>query len=358
MITLSKIRELDLSAATSDGRHLHLSAASGLVRADSCLYVIADDELHLGVFHSTDTKPGHLIRIFPGELPDSNPQRKKRKPDLETLMRLPAFAEYSYGALFALGSGAKRNRRLGALLALDAQGAANDHPRVIDLAKLFSALGDHFPALNIEGGIVSGDELCLLQRGNKRSGRNALIRFHLSPLLDMLGSDAGIARVAPFAVHPVDLGSISGTPLGFTDGAALPNGDIVFSAVAEDTEDTYNDGACVGAAIGILDKGGNLRCLHRLDQPYKIEGVDASVEGGVIRLLLVTDADDAGIPASLFQLPWHRYEKFASIDRWNDSVRRTTHNVCDCANLFDRLRAGFSIESDTHHRALPASERG
>jgi hypothetical protein len=28
---------------------------------------------------------------------------------------------------------------------------------------------------------------------------------------------------------------------------------MVFTAVAEDTDDNYNDGACVGAAVGIVD---------------------------------------------------------------------------------------------------------
>lgn len=55
-ISLSRIRELDLSAAASAGRPLHLSAASGLVRAGRFLHVVADDELHLGVFRSTDAK--------------------------------------------------------------------------------------------------------------------------------------------------------------------------------------------------------------------------------------------------------------------------------------------------------------
>ena len=300
LTTLTRIRELDLSAATSSGQHPYLSAASGLVRADPYLYVVADDELHLGVFASTDIKPGHLIRLFTGELPASRTKRKKRKPDLETLVRLPAFAGYPHGALFAIGSGSKPNRRLGALLTLNAQGAVTGTARVVDLANMFAALHDDVTALNIEGGIVRDDELCLLQRGNKGNGRNALIRFHLLPLLEMLGSRAGIARVAPFAIHPVDLGSIAGVPLGLTDGAALPNGDIVFSAVAENQEDNYNDGPCVGAALGVLNKDGNLRCLHRLDQAHKIEGIDASLESGVIRLLLVTDADDANIPASLY----------------------------------------------------------
>ncbi len=300
LITLTKIRELDLSVATSSGQHLHLSAASGLVRADPYIYVVADDELHLGEFALTDTKPGHLIRLFEGELPASRPKRKKRKPDLETLMRLPAFAGYPYGALFALGSGGKPNRRLGALLALNAQGAVIGTARVVDLANMLAALDDDVTGLNIEGGIVRGDEFCLLHRGNKSTGRNALIWFHLLPLLEMLGSQDGMGRIAPFAILPVDLGSVAGVALGFTDGAALPNGDIVFSAVAEKRDDNYNDGPCVGAALGILNKAGNLRCLHRLDQAHKIEGVDARVDGGVIRLLLVTDADDANIAASLY----------------------------------------------------------
>ncbi len=75
---------------------------------------------------------------------------------------------------------------------------------------------------------------------------------------------------------------------------------MIFTAVAEDTDDAYNDGPCAGAAIGIADSNGHLRCLRRLEQPYKVEGVDARVDGDVIRLLLVTDADDADIPAGLF----------------------------------------------------------
>ena len=73
---------------------------------------------------------------------------------------------------------------------------------------------------------------------------------------------------------------------------------MVFTAVAEDTNDSYNDGACAGAAVGIADN--ELRCLHRLERPYKVEGVDARMEGSVVRLLLVTDADDADTAAGLF----------------------------------------------------------
>jgi hypothetical protein len=259
--------------------------------------VVADDELHLGVFHATDARAGHLVRLFAGELPASPVERKARKPDLEALARLPAFAGYPHGALFALGSGSTRERRRGALLALDEQGEASGAARLCDLSSLFAALDERLTSPNIEGAVVSGGELCLLQRGNRRVVQNAIVRFRLSAVLDALLSGA---PVAPVAMQPFELGSVDGIPLCFTDGAALPNGDIVFAAVAEDTPDPYQDGPCAGAAIGVADREGNLRCLHRLDRPHKVEGVDARVEGDAIRLLLVTDADNAAVPASLY----------------------------------------------------------
>jgi len=291
MITLTKIRELNLSAAASAGRPLHLSAASGLACLNSFIYVVSDDELHLGVFRTPDSGPGHLIRLFDGALPDSKPDRKKQKPDFEAITLLPAYGEYSHGALLVLGSGSKRNRRMGALLGLDAQGAVRGSPYVVDLSP--------FHALNIEGAVVSGDELRLFQRGNKRHAENAIIRFKLSALLDALSSERAGA-IKPSAINLFDLGQINGIPFGFTDAAALPDGSMVFTAIAENTDDAYNDGPCAGATIGIADNNGHLRCLRQLDRPHKVEGVDARVDGDVIRLLLVTDADDADIPAGLF----------------------------------------------------------
>ena len=299
MITLTKIRELNLSAAAAVGRPLHLSAASGLACLKSFIYVVADDELHLGVFGAADRDPGHLIRLFEGALPDSKKERKKQKPDFEALTLLPAFGDYPHGALLALGSASKRKRRMGALLGLDAKGAVRGSPHVVDLSLILAPLDDAFPKLNIEGAVVSGDELRLFQRGNKRNAANAIIRFRLSVFLDALSSQRRGA-IKPSAINPFDLGQIDGIPFCFTDAAALPDGDMVFTAIAEDTDDAYNDGPCAGAAIGIADNNGHLRCLHRLDQPYKVEGVDARVDGDVIKLLLVTDADDADIPAGLF----------------------------------------------------------
>jgi hypothetical protein len=299
MITLTKVRELDVSPSPDAAGTTYLSAASGLIRAGSFLYVVADDELHLGVFPATDNGPGHLVRLLDGELPTSRTERKEQKPDFETLALLPASDNFPEAAILALGSGSRRNRRFGALLGLDAQGAVRGTSKTVDLAPIFAPIDVLFSAPNIEGAVVVRDEVRVFQRGNKRDSINAIVRFSLSSFLDTLKPNHGRTLEAK-AIDTIDLGRVDGIPLCFTDAAALPNGDMVFTAVAEDTDDTYKDGPCAAAAIGIVDDEGRLRRLLRLDAPLKIEGVDARADGDVIRLLLVTDADDPGIPGTLF----------------------------------------------------------
>lgn|GEM_PF-4646079 len=50
IVGLEEIRELDVSTETRGSRLSYISAASGLVCVGSTIYVVADDELHLGVF--------------------------------------------------------------------------------------------------------------------------------------------------------------------------------------------------------------------------------------------------------------------------------------------------------------------
>ena len=172
------------------------------------------------MFRANSSEPGHLIRLFDGELPSSKSDRKKQKPDFEALTLLPAYGDYPHGALLALGSGSRPNRRLGALLALDTRGAVHGPPQVVDLAPILASLDGEFPALNnIESAVVSGAELRLFQRGNKRHAENAIIRFQLSAFLDALSSEQ-TAAIAPLAIRTFDLGQIEGIPFCFTDAAA------------------------------------------------------------------------------------------------------------------------------------------
>jgi hypothetical protein len=298
-IALKQIRTLDLAVAPAPGRQPHLSAASGLVRVGGFLYVVADDELHLGVFGARGRAPGRLLRLFKGDLPDSKKKRKKRKPDLEALVTLPKSDAHQHGALLALGSGSERNRRMGALLHLDAQGAIRGKPQAVDLTALLAPLDDEFEGLNIEGAVAQGGTLSLFQRANAKDADNAIVRFKLADVLKALRS--GRTRALDIAsIERLDLGRIDGVALGFTDAATLPGGDMIFTAVAEATDDSYADGCCVGAAVGLADKHGRLRWLRQLDRKAKVEGIAARAHGDFIRLLLVTDADDAEIPARLF----------------------------------------------------------
>ena len=61
-----------------------------------------------------------------------------------------------------------------------------------------------------------------------------------------------------------------------------------------------------GAVIGLLDGESGVKRLLRLGVPLKIEGVDARAEDNAINLMLVTDADDPSIPASLFSATMER----------------------------------------------------
>ncbi len=142
MLSVTKIRDLTLIGPSSRGRPAHVSAASGLVRIKSYLYVIADDEFHLAVFRCGDASPGNLIRLMDGTLPADNASRKKQKPDFECLTLVPAFADFPYGALLALGSGSRPSRNRGVLMALDAEGCIDGHPRPVDPSPVFGFIKD------------------------------------------------------------------------------------------------------------------------------------------------------------------------------------------------------------------------
>lgn len=270
-------------------RDLSVSAASGLVIEGYALYVIADDGLYLHAYSLQDEKYEKRIRLLDGELPIDKKERKKQKPDFEALVRVPAQNGLPHGALFALGSGSKPNRQLGVLLFFHADGSLSEKPDVLDFSAVYANLP--FEDTNIEGALIVGEQLVLMQRGNKKYPQSALVYLSLQEALQ------GSATVT---VACYTLPTIDGVPLGFTDGIALPNGNILFSAVAENTDDSFNDGACAGAALGMINAQGELVQCEWLAEPHKIEGIALDASG--TRLYAVTDADDPAVPAALFEM--------------------------------------------------------
>ena len=302
-LTPTHLQDLLLDPAPHPRGQAHLSAASGLVRAGAWLYLVADDEHHLGMLpagaaalqHLPQAPLVQLHRILPGDLPPDPKARKKRKPDLEALALLPASPAQPSGALLALGSGSKPNRQRGVVIALDATGRPDGAAQVVDLSALYTPLRAEFADLNIEGAFVANDCLHLLQRGNKGDARSACISYPLAALLAWLAGTR-TEPPAPLRTTQFDLRMVDGVPLGFTDGAALPHGEgWLFSAVAENTDDSYADGECVASAIGWVGADGVLGRMSPLEGAPKVEGIALAGD----RLLMVTDADDPACASRL-----------------------------------------------------------
>lgn len=267
---------------TTPVRTLEVSAASGLVLRDGRFHVVADDENALFVFEPVGKS--RRIALLHDELPQDKPARKARKPDFEILVDLPG------RGLLAMGSGSRPTRERAVLIGVHEQAT------VVDTSPLCARLREVFPELNLEGAACVAGGFMLLQRGNRQDRRNALIFIDVDDLDRALTSrHFDIARTP--RIVDVDLGTQEGLPWSFTDVAVLSGGDLLASAVLEDTCDAYEDGACLGSALARLAPDGHVRWLQRLDTPAKIEGI--AIDGDTV--WLVTDADDRAVPAQLLR---------------------------------------------------------
>ena len=300
MLALSHLCDLLVDPGSHPRGLRHLSAASSLVRAGPWLYLVADDEHHLGMLEAEGSPAGpvRLLRILSGDLPQDKDKRKARKPDLEALALLPPAPSHPHGALLALGSGSRTNRQHGFLLKLDATGGVEGDARNIDLAGLYRPLRSDFSDLNIEGAFVTDGVLRLLQRANKADTRNACIDYALADVQEWI---TGRRNRPPGALSTTyfALGEVDSVPLGFTDGLALPGGGWIFSAVAEDTADSTQDGACTGSVIGWVNEAQELQRLEPIAGAPKVEGIALA---GPRRLWMVTDSDDPATASALWSV--------------------------------------------------------
>lgn len=299
MIQLTELKNLLLAQPTQPNRRSHLSAASGLVQVGPWLYVVADDELHLGKFLLEGNANGELHRCFTGELPIDIEERKAEKPDIEVLTLIPQLHNRSQQALLAMGSGSKKNRCQSAMIPLDQKGNISAPAEIIDFSQFYEFLKNEIGKVNIEGATIVQDYIFLFQRGNKKNKLNASIRIELDDFYRLLSQPHQYYE-PPIKITAYDLGEIDQVPFCFTDATSLSTGEIIFTASAENTSDAYLDGACMGSVIGIINSEGNLCFLEKIEKKIKIEGISAKTEGKAIELLLVSDADDATHPAQLY----------------------------------------------------------
>jgi hypothetical protein len=268
--------------ATHLERVLDVSAASGLVLREGTFHVVADDENALYVFgRDGDT---HRIPLLPGELPAAKAKRKARKADFEILVDL------ADEGLLAMGSGSRATRERAVLV------DCHQRTSVIDTSRLCASLRETFPELNLEGGVLLGDEFVLLQRGNRSDRRTALVFIAREDLRQAMASQRFALSRAPRIVD-LALGGQGAVPWTCTDLAILDSGDLLASAVLEDTGDAYQDGPCLGSALARIAPDGTLRWHRPLGTPTKVEGI--AVDREVV--WLVSDADDRGVPSQLLR---------------------------------------------------------
>ena len=78
-----------------------------------------------------------------------------------------------------------------------------------------------------------------------------------------------LSPAALIDIHRHDLGEVDGVRLCFSDATAAGDAGVLFTAVAEAGDDTYRDGLCAGAAVGMLRPDGELDWIRPLDPPRR-----------------------------------------------------------------------------------------
>ncbi len=278
-------------------RDLSLSAASGLVKVENKIFVVADDELSVSSYLLNDKDFNQVYPLLLGSLPENHKERKKQKPDWEALCLLPESASFPQ-ELLVIPSGSRPQRMTGSLVEIQNSGIGT--PIKIDFSLLYEELLKSFPELNIEGAAVHGSQLKLFQRGNGSKGQNAIIELDIKRFLSVIHETQTLGPQLIQNISNYDLGKLSGISLSFTDACSLSEEKLFFLAVAEDGDSTYLDGEFHGAILGCLDKGGKVILSQELDCPYKPEGLWVENVADQTHFYIVTDADNREQKASLY----------------------------------------------------------
>ena len=300
MLPVERVRSLELVHEAGPTEVRYIAAASGLALVNETLYVVADDELYIAVFRAMGEEKGDVTPLLEGHLPKSEDERQKKKPDLESLTLLEAFADFANGGLVALGSGSNEHRDHGAFAILGDDGAITDTFR-IDAGPLFGALREQIPGLNLEGTAVVGDALRVLQRGDKEEATPAHIDLDLDGLRNALEARQPLTPDLVRDIRTHDLGRLRGIDLCFSDADTMPDGTIVFSASAESTGEGA-DGKSIGSAVGVMTQEGELLRLEPIDVEVKVEGLAARPTEDGIEAFMVTDQDDPHTPSDLWRV--------------------------------------------------------
>jgi hypothetical protein len=285
-------------------RHDGVRAASSILKFAGGYLIAQDDSAFAAFWKEGKVSP---LRLFPFEGADTFSEargNKAQKPDLELGTVLPIDGRDT-AVFFGSGSTDRRER-----IALVRQNANDFLVETKELPSLYSAareaLGIDGKQLNLEGSAFVGDAIRFFQRGNG-GGPNASFDLSLETFLAAVRGEREIQKEDLGEIRLYDLGSLGDSPLGFTDATPMPDGRVLFSAAAEDSPTTFDDGAVSGSVIGLLDRDGKVLAMHEVPAgdrgPRKVEGLaieKLDKESIVIRA--VEDADDPTLAATALRL--------------------------------------------------------
>ncbi len=283
----------------------HVRAASSVRRHGSRLVILQDDVNALAVL---DPSSGNVQSLLLSSGPDGarvfdDARGTKRfKLDLEASIVLPD------GTLVAFGSGSSEHREKVVTLA-----ARKDaFPQLLRADEFYRALRVHAnergARLNIEGAVIQGERLRLLQRGGGKRGLtpwNAILDLPLEPFIGWLDGRRSCPPVV--RIVEVQLGDVEGVPFGFTDGAVTADGRLAFVACAEDTEDPLRDGPVLGCRFGWIDAYDRTAVMVPVVESdgrptrLKLEGIETRVDDAFV-FDVVADMDDGDRPAEIAEL--------------------------------------------------------
>lgn len=283
----------------------YVRAASSVRRQGERLIIAQDDVAALAMLDTTTgaTRPLLLpagpdgARVF-----DDERGNKKLKLDLEASVLLPD------GRFVAFGSGSSPHREKLVTVGTGA-GALAQLMTAGDLyAGLRAQASRRAARLNIEGAVVQGERLRLLQRGHGKRGFvpwNAILEVSLPGFLRWLDGRGPVPAVD--RVIDVELGTIDGVPLGFTDAAVTADGRLAFIACAEDTADAVDDGPVLGCQFGWIDEAAGTVVTTTVVEAdgrptaLKLEGIEAR-PGNALVFDVVADMDRADEAAQIAEL--------------------------------------------------------
>ena len=301
----------------------HVRAGSGLARVPGGIALVQDDANFVAVVdpQTALARAIHLpagangVRQF-----DVGRGNKAEKLDLEACFAVESGPDT---LLVAFGSGST-SRREQVVLVSD---WVNPEPRVrVVAASAFYAglrkLRDFAaPRLNVEGAVLLEGALRLFARGNGAVvgdlvPSSATCDVDWPALLAHLTEPVAHAAPAPTNVVRYELGLLNGVRLGFTDAAAWGAG-VLFTAAAEASPDTVDDGDVLGSVLGVIDNDGSTRWTMIVNErgdafTGKVEGVIPGDDAD--HVYVVIDDDIWSAPSRLCTVRLH--------GSWHDGASR------------------------------------